>query len=450
MDLLVTIFYTLLALAVLISFHEFGHFYVARKCGVKVIRFSIGFGSKLYKWKDKKGTEFVLSALPLGGYVKMVDEREGSVSPENLPYAFTQKNVWQRMAIVIAGPAANFLLAILIYWVLFMKGVTGIVPVIGSIVPGSIAEIAGIRPGHQIIAIDGKQTPTIQKLHTQLINRIGESGKIYYTVKLQDSPENYNYSGSLNNWMSGSSELNPLESIGIILFSPKVPPIVDAVIPKSPAEKSELKQGDLLLSADGYSLSDWSEWVKYVQLRPSENINLQVKRENTILNKRITPELTTSAEGKNIGKVGMSVRVPDWPKNMIKNYSYGPFEALNESIHKTWDISVMILGSIKKMFIGDISLKHLSGPITIGKVAGQSAEYGISAYLGFLALLSISLGIMNLLPVPVLDGGHLMYFIIEAIKGSPLSDKIQLFGFKLGIFLVVGLMSIALYNDILN
>ena len=450
MDLLVTIFYTLLALAVLISFHEFGHFYVARKCGVKVIRFSIGFGSKLYKCKDKKVTEFVLSALPLGGYVKMVDEREGSVSPEDLPYAFTQKNVWQRMAIVIAGPAANFLLAIFIYWVLFLNGVTGIVPVVGSLVPGSIAEIAGIRPGHQIVAVDGKQTPTIQKLHTQLINRIGESGKINFTVKFSDSLENYNYSGNLNNWMSGSSELNPLKSIGIILFSPKVPPVVDAVTPKSPAEKSELQQGDLLLSADGYFLTEWSEWVEYVQLRPSENINLQVKRENSILNIRITPELTTSIEGKNIGKVGMSVRVPDWPKNMIKNYSYGPFEALNESMHKTWDISVMILGSIKKMFIGDISLKHLSGPITIGKVAGQSAEYGISSYLGFLALLSISLGIMNLLPVPVLDGGHLMYFIIEAIKGSPLSDKIQLFGFKLGVFLVVGLMSIALYNDILN
>ena len=450
MDLLVTIFYTLLALAVLISFHEFGHFYVARKCGVKVIRFSIGFGSKLYKCKDKKGTEFVLSALPLGGYVKMVDEREGSVSPEDLPYAFTQKNVWQRMAIVIAGPAANFLLAIFIYWVLFLNGVTGIVPVVGSLVPGSIAEIAGIRPGHQIVAVDGKQTPTIQKLHTQLINRIGESGKINFTVKFSDSLENYNYSGNLNNWMSGSSELNPLKSIGIILFSPKVPPVVDAVTPKSPAEKSELQQGDLLLSADGYFLTEWSEWVEYVQLRPSENINLQVRRENSILNIRITPELTTSIEGKNIGRVGMSVRVPDWPKNMIKNYSYGPFEALNESMHKTWDISVMILGSIKKMFIGDISLKHLSGPITIGKVAGQSAEYGISSYLGFLALLSISLGIMNLLPVPVLDGGHLMYFIIEAIKGSPLSDKIQLFGFKLGVFLVVGLMSIALYNDILN
>lgn len=450
MDLFATIFYTLLALALLISFHEFGHFYVARKCGVKVIRFSIGFGSIIYQWKDKKGTEFVLSALPLGGYVKMVDEREGSVSSEDLPYAFTQKTVWQRMAIVIAGPAANFLLAILIYWVLFLNGVTGIAPVVGSLLPGSIAETAGIRSGHQIIAVDGRQTPTIQKLHTQLINRIGESGKINFTVKFPDSPENYDYSSNLDNWMSGSSELNPLEGIGIILYTPKVPPIVDMVIPKSPAEKSGLISGDLLLSADELPLSDWTEWVEYVQLRPSQKIYLQVKRANTILNKSITPELISSGEGKNIGKVGMSVRAPIWPKNMVQNYSYNPFEALYESIHKTWDISVMILGSIKKMFMGDISLKHLSGPITIGKVAGQSAEYGVSAYLGFLALLSISLGIMNLLPVPVLDGGHLMYFIIEAIKGSPLSDKIQLFGFKLGIFLVVGLMSIALYNDILN
>ncbi|MAD58254.1 MAG: RIP metalloprotease RseP [Porticoccus sp.] len=450
MDLVITIFYTLLALAVLISFHEFGHFYVARACGVKVIRFSVGFGSKLLRWKDKQGTEFVLSALPLGGYVKMVDEREGSVSSEDLPSAFTQKTVWQRMAIVIAGPAANFILAILIYWVLLLNGTTGIVPIVGSVIPESIAEKAGIKPGYQVVAIDGKETPTVQKLHSTLLDRIGESGDISFTVRLSESSEPLNYSGSLDNWMSGYSDLDPLKGIGLILYMPKTPPIIDMVIPKSPAEKSGLSSGDLLLSADNQPLLDWSSWVEYVRERPSKSIDLQVKRENTSFNTTIIPESILSGSGAYIGKVGMSVKAPVWPKKMIQEFSYDPVEALIESVYKTWDTSAMILGSVKKMLVGDISLKHLNGPITIGKVAGKSAEYGISAYLGFIALLSISLGIMNLLPVPVLDGGHLMYFVIEAVKGSPLSDRLQLLGFKLGIFLVVGLMSIALYNDILS
>lgn len=450
MSIFLTVFYTLLALALLISFHEFGHFFVARLCGVRVMRFSIGFGPRLVSWHDSKGTEFVLSALPLGGYIKMVDEREADVSPEELPFAFTQKTVWQRMAIVVAGPAANFLLAIMIYWILFLHGVTGIAPVIGELIPGSIAEKAGLNVGHQIIAIDGEETPTWKKIHEQLLGRIGESGAIRFTTKLPSEPALYNYQGQLQDWMSKSEKLDLLPNIGLLPYTPEVPPVIDRVIPESPAEKSGLISGDLLISADNLPLKEWVTWVDYVQKRPGVAINIGVERDEKLFYVKITPEKVLLKTGGVVGQVGIAVMRPEWPKNMVYAVSYSPFDALTESLGKTWDTSVMILGSVKKMLVGDISLKHLSGPITIGKVAGKSAEYGLVSYLGFIALLSISLGIMNLLPVPVLDGGHLLYFIIEAIKGSPLPEKIQIFGLKIGIFLVVGLMSLALYNDILK
>jgi regulator of sigma E protease len=449
-DLLSTVFYTLLALALLISFHEFGHFFVARICEVKVICFSIGFGPKVLSWRDSRGTEFVLSALPLGGYVKMVDEREGDVLPEDLPFAFTQKTVWQRMAIVLAGPAANFLLAILIYWALFLQGVTGIVPIIGSISPDSIADKAGLKVGHQIVAVDGKKTPTWRKFHEQLLGRMGESGVISFTVKLPGEPAYYKHHGQLENWMAGDEKLNPLSSIGVVPYAPAVTPRADTIVPGSPAAQAGLISGDLLLSADNLPLTEWAAWVAYVRDRPEVTIDIKVKRENDVFYTKITPKKIVSDAGDVFGQVGISVKSVDWPENMYFNVEYGPLGALAEAFSRTWATSVMILDSVKKMLIGDISIKHLSGPISIGKVAGKSAEYGLAAYLGFLALLSVSLGIMNLLPIPVLDGGHFLYFVIEAIKGSPLPERIQMLGFRAGIFLVVGLMSLALYNDILN
>ena len=450
MELFLTVFYTLLALVLLISFHEFGHFLVARICDVKVICFSIGFGPKILSWRDNRGTEFVLSALPLGGYVKMVDEREGEVLSEDLPFAFTQKTVWQRMAIVLAGPAANFLLAILIYWVLFLQGVTGIVPIIGSISLDSVAEKAGLKVGHQIVAVDGKETPTWRKFHERLLGRMGESGIIGFTVKFPGESARYEYHGQLENWMAGDEKLDPLSSIGVAPYVPVVIPAANTIIPGSPAAQAGLMSGDILLSVDGTPLKEWAAWVTYVRDRPEVTIDIKVKRENDVFYTKITPKKIVSDAGDIFGQVGMSVKSVDWPENMHFNVEYGPLGALSEAFSKTWSTSVMILGSVKKMLIGDISIKHLSGPISIGKVAGKSAEYGLMAYLGFLALLSISLGIMNLLPIPVLDGGHFLYFMIEAMKGSPLPERIQMLGFKAGIFLVVGLMSLALYNDILS
>ena len=449
-----TVLYSLLALIVtlgiLVTVHEYGHYWVARKCGVKVLRFSVGFGKALWTRMDKNGTEFVIAAIPLGGYVKMLDEREGNVPDELKEQAFNNKTVWQRMAIVLAGPAANFLLAILIYWALFLQGVTGIVPIIGSISLDSIADKAGLKVGHQIVAVDGKKTPTWRKFHEQLLGRMGESGVISFTVKLPGEPAHYKYHGQLENWMAGDEKLNPLSSIGVVPYAPAVTPRADTIIPGSPAAQAGLISGDLLLSADNLPLTEWAAWVAYVRDRPEVTIDIKVKRENDVFYTKITPKKIVSDAGDVFGQVGISVKSVDWPENMHFNVEYGPLGALTEAFSRTWSTSVMILDSVKKMLIGDISIKHLSGPISIGKVAGKSAEYGLAAYLGFLALLSVSLGIMNLLPIPVLDGGHFLYFVIEAIKGSPLPERIQMLGFRAGIFLVVGLMSLALYNDILN
>ena len=450
MELLQTIFYTLVALGVLVTIHEFGHFWVARRCGIKVLRFSVGFGTPLLSWKDKKQTEFVVSALPLGGYVKMVDEREGNVAEEDLPYAFTQKTVWQRMAVVAAGPLANFVLAIILYWVIFLQGVTGIVPIIESFDPGSVAEKAGLKSGQTIVAVDGNSTPTWQVLNEQLVRRIGESGPIFFSVKEPGDPSVYEYQGQLKDWLSDTDQPNPISGIGLVLQTPKILPVANEVVEGDPAEVAGLTLGDVITTADGISMPDWTAWVEYVRARPNEVINIEYERNGVIFDTTIRPKQIVESDGSRVGQVGMTVKIPEWPEHMIHEVEYSLLGAATQAVNQTWNISVLILDSVKKMLVGLISAKHLSGPITIAKVAGASAQYGLTAYLGFLAFLSVSLGILNLLPIPVLDGGHLMYYIVEVIKGSPVSENIQMIGFRIGMFFVIGLMLLALYNDVMR
>lgn len=444
------IFFTLLALGLLVTIHEFGHFWVARRCGVKVLRFSIGFGTPLLRWHDRHGTEFVVAALPLGGYVKMLDEREGEVAGDELDQAFNRKTVWQRIAVVAAGPAANFLLAVVVYWVVFLMGVQGVAPIVDEVVPGTAAARAGLEPGQEIVAVDGEATPTWQALNQQLVRRLGESGEMVFTVKYPDSSLRYDNVADLQGWDIDTSNPNPVESIGIRLYRPEILPVADQLTPGDPAEVAGMEAGDRILRAAGREIPDWRTWVELVRERPGEALDVVVERNGGEVTLSLKPRAVQQPDGSVIGQVGMSVAMPEWPPELMREMHYGPVSALVAAGGETWKTTKLILDSIRKMITGLISTKHLSGPITIAKVAGASADYGASAYLGFLALLSVSLGVLNLLPVPVLDGGHLMYYFIEVVKGSPVSEKIQMAGYKIGLFLVIGLMVLALYNDVMR
>ena len=449
MELIQTIVSFLVALLILVSIHEFGHFYVARRCGVKVHRFSIGFGKVLWSWRDKQGTEYALAALPLGGYVKMLDEREGDVAPEERHLAFNNKTVWRRIAIVAAGPLANFLLAILLFWGLLLQGQRDLIPLIDGVAPGSIAAQAGLEKGQEIVAIDGQPTPTWQALNKALLNRLGETGKISFRVSYPDSSFNYESEAQLVDWLRESADPDPVAGLGITLFLPKIPPIIGEVVAASPAEKAGLKTGDKILQVDDLVISDWQSWVEYVRKRPRNALTVSLEREAQVMQITLIPELVEE-KGERFGRVGVGVQAYTLPESMIRSYEYSVVGAFVAGVNKTWETSGFVLLSVKKLILGEISTKNLSGPITIAKVAGSSAEGGLRSFIGFVALLSVFLAVFNLLPIPVLDGGHLFYYLIEVIKRKPVSDKVQMLGYQVGLFLVISLSVLALYNDIMR
>jgi len=438
---------TLVALGVLVTFHEFGHFWVARRCGVKVLRFSVGFGMPLLRWHDKQGTEFVVAAIPLGGYVKMLDEREGEVPADQLDQSFNRKTVRQRIAIVSAGPIANFLLAMIFFWVLAMLGSDQVRPVIGGVESGSIAAKAGLAAGQEIVAIDGEPTSGWAAVNLQLVRRLGESGSLQLLVRDQGSTADSPRELVLDKWLKGADEPDPIRSLGIRPWRPALPPVLAEIDPKGPAQAAGLKTGDRLLALDGKSFDDWQQVVDTVRLRPDAKILLRVERDGA----QIDVPVTLAARGESkapSGYLGAGVKAVDWPPEMIREVSFGPLAAIGEGARRTWTMSVLTLDSLKKMLFGELSVKNLSGPITIAKVAGASAQSGVADFLNFLAYLSISLGVLNLLPIPVLDGGHLLFYLIEWARGRPLSDRVQGWGIQIGISLVVGVMLLALVNDL--
>ncbi|RBJ84702.1 sigma E protease regulator RseP [Pseudomonas sp. MWU12-2534b] len=438
---------TLVALGVLVTFHEFGHFWVARRCGVKVLRFSVGFGMPLLRWHDRRGTEFVIAAIPLGGYVKMLDEREGDVAVEELDQSFNRKSVRQRIVIVAAGPIANFLLALVFFWGLAMLGSQQVRPVIGDVEAGSIAAQAGLASGQEIIAIDGEPTSGWAAVNLQLVRRLGESGALQVLVREQGATAESPRQLVLDKWLKGADEPDPIRSLGIRPWRPALPPVLAELDPKGPAQAAGLKSGDRLLALDGQSLNDWQQVVDWVRTHPGSKIVLQVERDGAQVEIPVT--LASRGESKApSGYLGAGVKAVDWPPEMLREVSYGPLEAIGEGARRTWTMSVLTLESLKKMLFGELSVKNLSGPITIAKVAGASAQSGIADFLNFLAYLSISLGVLNLLPIPVLDGGHLLFYLIEWARGRPLSDRVQGWGIQIGISLVVGVMLLALVNDL--
>ncbi|WP_300630146.1 sigma E protease regulator RseP [Pseudomonas sp.] len=438
---------TLVALGVLVTFHEFGHFWVARRCGVKVLRFSVGFGMPLVRWHDRRGTEFVIAAIPLGGYVKMLDEREGEVPADQLDQSFNRKTVRQRIAIVAAGPIANFLLAMVFFWILAMLGSQQVRPVIGAVEAGSIAAKAGLVAGQEIVSIDGEPTTGWGAVNLQLVRRLGESGTVNVMVREQDSSAESPRELALDRWLQGADEPDPIKSLGIRPWRPALPPVLAELDPKGPAQAAGLKTGDRLLALDGQALGDWQQVVDLVRVRPDTKIVLKVEREGAQIDVPVTLSVRGEAKAAG-GYLGAGVKGIEWPPSMVREVSFGPLAAIGEGAKRTWTMSVLTLESLKKMLFGELSVKNLSGPITIAKVAGASAQSGVADFLNFLAYLSISLGVLNLLPIPVLDGGHLLFYLVEWVRGRPLSDRVQGWGIQIGISLVVGVMLLALVNDL--
>ena len=446
MSALYMIIGTLVALGVLVTFHEFGHFWVARRCGVKVLRFSVGFGTPLLRWHDRQGTEFVVAAIPLGGYVKMLDEREGEVPADQAEQSFNRKSVRQRIAIVAAGPVANFLLALVFFWLLAMLGTQQLKPVVGSVEPGSIAATAGLMAGEEIVAVDGESTAGWAAVNLQMVRRLGETGSLQLTVREPGSDAQATRSLALSQWLQGSDEPDPIRSLGIRPWRPALEPILAELDPNGPAQSAGLRAGDRLLALDGQPLGDWQQVVDLVRQRPDSRIVLRVERDNAQL--EVPVNLVSKGEGKAAGYLGAGVKPVEWPPQMLREVSYGPLDAVVEGARRTWTMSVLTLDSLKKMLFGELLVKNLSGPITIAKVAGASAQSGFGDFLNFLAYLSISLGVLNLLPIPVLDGGHLLFYLIEWVRGRPVSDRVQGWGIQIGISLVVGVMLLALINDL--
>lgn len=446
MELIWTIVTALVTLGILVAFHEYGHFWVARRCGVKVLRFSIGFGTPLWRTRDREGTEYTVAAIPLGGYVRMLDEREGDIDPSEVHRAFNRQSVWSRIAIVSAGPLANFLLAILVFWGLYLTGEKGLVPVVDSVVPETPAYFAGIEPGQEITEVDGRPTPTINALSFRLLERLGDTGFIELAVRYPGSDVEYRSNAPIDRWLAGQEAPNPISGLGVNLVFPPILPIVDSVVAGAPAEQSGFLPGDRIISADGVAMPLWSAWVDYVRARPKQEIVTTVERDGELLRVVVTPAEKASGEDL-IGSVGMAVRAPEIPEASLRSFERGPVEALGAALQRTLDLIRFTFESIVKMFKGLISTANLSGPITIAQVAASSADSGWQSWLGFLALLSISLGALNLLPIPVLDGGHLLFYAIEALTGRAVPERVQGLGYQMGLIMVMSLMAFALYND---
>ncbi len=433
-----------ITLGLIVTIHEWGHFWVARRCGVFVERFSIGFGPVLFSRKDSQGTEYCVAAIPLGGYVKMLDDSEGELPDDQRHMAHTHKTVWQRMAIAAAGPAANFVLAAIIFWILAMMGSTTVKPIIGSVEPDSTAFHLGLTEQQQIVAIDDKRVTTWGDVSQALLARMGDTGQISVQSKYLDSNYVYDAEYDIDRFMSGEQLTDPLSEFGIRPYRPKVAVQFASVSKDYPAYQAGLREGDRVLLTNGKVSEDWNEWAELIQSNRGHTMYLVVDREGEQFDVSLTPRL----DNDGVYRIGVSPVLPKYDDSMLIEQRWGPVAAIGRGITQTWDMSVFVLESARKMLMGLISTKNLSGPITIAKVASTSVDYGLQSWLSIVALLSVSIGVLNLLPIPVLDGGHLLFLAVEAIKGSPVSQKIQILGYQVGFALIMGIMALALYNDI--
>jgi regulator of sigma E protease len=457
LEIFIRVIALLVTLGILVTIHEFGHFWVARRCGVKVLKFSIGFGKAIKTWVGRDGVEYIIAPIPLGGYVKMLGQEDTAVadtsglSTSQRECSFACKPLWQKTAIVAAGPVANFLLAIFVFWLINISyGVSGIAPVVSNVIEDSIAETAGLRAGDEILAVDGQETIIWQQVALQLLARMGETGEITLTVDPADSSRTREIQLPINAWMAAEAAPNPVGNLGIIQF--EIPADIAGIVPGGAAEAADLREGDEIISVDGKSIRGWTHWVEVIRASPELTLNVAVQRGGINTDLLMTPKTATLDDGSVIGSIGAYVKETTLaellPPEMQRQINYNVLSAIQPAISKTLEMSIFILNSVKKMITLEISPKNIGGPITIAKVAGETATLGPEFYLGFLALLSISLGVMNLLPIPVLDGGHLLFYAIEAVIRRPVPERIQAFGLQLGLLLISGIMVLAIYNDV--
>lgn len=446
MALLENVLALIVTLGVLVTIHEWGHFWVARRCGVKVLRFSVGFGRPLVSWRDRLGTEYAIAAIPLGGYVKMLDEREAPVDPSQTHLAFNRKPVGQRIAIVAAGPLANFIFAVLAYWVLLVAGITVVVPLVGPVEEGSIAAQAGLQTGEEVTAVDGRMVSSWSDVSFRLLDRLGDTGDLRLTVQAEVGSLPREVVLPIENWLAGEAEPDPLAALGFEPWRPAIDPVVQEVVTGGRADLAGVVPGDRVLVVDGGVIASWEDFVERVKAAPEQALLVLVQRGDQQIELTITPEGRPTAEGVQ-GFVGIAVVSPEWPEHLRREVSISPWEAVPQALVKTGEMAAMILDSLKKLILGVISVENLGGPITIAKAAGASANIGLESFLSFLAQLSVMLGVLNLLPVPVLDGGHLLYYVIELVRGRPLSEEKQILGLKIGMAILAGVMALALFND---
>ncbi len=445
MSMLFTLFAFVLALGILIVVHELGHYLVAISCGVKVLRFSVGFGKPLFTRKiGKDRTEWSIAAFPIGGYVKMLDEREGEVAAEEADRAFNRQSVYKRFAVVLAGPSSNLLLAVLLYWILFMHGIPGMKPVLGPVKTETAAALAGFKAGETLLEVDHQAVRTWDEARWILIGQAMKKGEIPITASDQGHIV-------VHRLDLGHADIDSKDFLSDLGFEPPrfaMPSVVGEVVQGGPADRAGLKAGDRIVALNGKSVETWDELAQTIRKNGSRPLDIEASRQGSLVHFTVLPE-TAREKGEEVGKIGIAARIDQ--SKMDKLFTvvrYGPIDAMLHAVDKTWETSALTLKMLGEMFLGKISVKNIGGPITIADYAGQSARIGPFAYLSFLALISISLGVLNLLPVPVLDGGHLMYYMAEIIRGKPLPEKAMEVGQQVGIVLLFSLMALAIYNDL--
>jgi regulator of sigma E protease len=451
MTLASTVLAFIVAIGVLVAVHEFGHFWVARRLGIKVLKFSIGFGRPLWSRKAADGVEYVIASIPLGGYVKLLDEREGNVPPEDLPKAFTQAPIWKRIAVLVAGAAFNFLFAILAYWMLLMAGVPSLKPVIGEVTPDSIAATAGLRPDDEIRAVGGKEVATREAALLGIFEDLVDDGTVELAVSgPTGSDRELRFEvGDRRSELAQPDALFP--GLGFEFWSPRVPAVIGAVVDGSPAQVAGLVAGDEITALDGEPVDSFSQLVGLVEPRFDREVVLDVRRAEGGSTSTIQVPVRVGGDtvnGRRVGRIGIQQTGGAYPAEMVAVQQYGPVEALAKGAGKTWETTAFTLKMIWNMVAGNVSVKTLSGPITIAEFSGVAARQGVMSFLNMLALISISLGVMNLLPIPLLDGGQVVYQLAELVKGRPVSERAQIFGQQVGIALLLLLMGLAFYNDI--